>query len=210
LSFVNDAAGYAVYGNPDLRPERSVSVSLSGEWTGARSYARATGFNSSYRDFIETRAPDAMGVYTYGNIDRGWTRGFEVEGGLLFSVWRLEAGAERLWTRDESSGTSLLGRTPYTLRSSLTGPLPASIRGSVRFAYLARTPISRDETSGETRYRDAFPQLDLRFSRPLGGRFEVGTELLNVLDRQLGADWPGFTGRRVSLQLKWRSDGLND
>ena len=210
LSFVNDAAGYAVYGNPDLRPERSVSVSLSGEWTGARSYARATGFNSSYRDFIETRAPDAMGVYTYGNIDRGWTRGFEVEGGLLFNVWRLEAGAERLWTRDESSGTSLLGRTPYTLRSSLTGPLPASIRGSVRFAYLARTPISRDETSGETRYRDAFPQLDLRFSRPLGGRFEVGTELLNVLDRQLGADWPGFTGRRVSLQLKWRSDGLND
>ena len=210
LSFVNDAAGYAVYGNPDLRPERSVSASLSGEWTGSRSYARATGFNSNYRDFIETRAPDAMGVYTYGNIDRGWTRGFEVEGGLLFNAWRLEGGAERLWTRDEGTGTPLLGRTPYTLRSSVTGPIGASIRGGVRFAYLARTPVSQNEASGETRYRDAFPQLDMRFSRQLGGRLEVGAEFLNVLDRQLGAEWPGFTGRRASFQLKWRSDGLND
>ena len=209
LSFVNDAAGYAVYGNPDLRPERSVSVSLSGEWTGARSYARATGFNSNYRDFIETRAPDAMGVYTYGNIDRGWTRGFEVEGGLLLNEWRLETGAERLWTQDESSGSQLLGRTPYTLRSSLTGPLVASIRGSVRFAYLARTPVSRDEASGETRYRDAFPQLDVRLARSLGARFEVSTSFDNVLDRKLGADWPGFTGRRFSLQLRWRSDSVD-
>ena len=209
LSFVNDAAGYAVYGNPDLRPERSVSVSLSGEWTGARSYARATGFNSSYRDFIETRAPDAMGVFTYGNIDRGWTRGFELEGGLLLNEWRLEGGAERLWTRDEASGTSLLGRTPYTLRSSLSGPLVAAIRGSVRFAYLARTPVARNEISGETRYRGSFPQLDVRLSRSLGERFEVSTSLDNVLDRNLGPDWPGFTGRRFSLQLRWRSDSVD-
>jgi len=63
--------------------------------------------------------------------------------------------------------------------------------------------------SGESRYRDDFPQLDLRLSRTLGGKFEVGAELLNALDRQLGADWPGFTGRRASIQLKWRSDAVN-
>jgi hypothetical protein len=42
----------------------------------------------------------------------------------------------------------------------------------------------------------------------LGDRFELGAEVINVLDRRLGADWPGFTGRRASLQLKWRTDGL--
>jgi outer membrane receptor for ferrienterochelin and colicins len=208
LAFVNDAAGYAVYGNPDLRPERSTSVSLGGEWTGTRSFVRATGFNATYRDFIETRAPNAMGEYTYDNIDHGWTRGLEVEGGLLVRQWRLEAGAERLWTRDESSGSALLGRTPYTLRGSLTGPLVAAIRGSVRFAYLARTPVSRDEVAGETRYRADFPQLDLRLARSLGERFELSTSIDNTLDRKLGTDWPGFTGRRLSLQLRWRSDSV--
>jgi outer membrane receptor for ferrienterochelin and colicins len=208
LSFVNDAAGYAVYGNPDLRPERSTSVSLSTEWSGSWSFARASAFNSAYRDFIETRAPDAMGVYTYGNIDRGWTRGFEVETGLLVRQWRLEVAGERLWTRDETTGTQLLGRAPYTLRSSVNGPLAGSFHAGARFSYAARTPISRDEGSGDTRYRSAFPQLDLRLSREMGSRFELGAEFNNVLDRELGADWPGFTGRRASLLLKWRSDGL--
>ena len=209
LSFVNDAAGYAVYGNPDLRPERSTSVSVSGEWAGSRSFARAAAFHAAYRDFIETRAPDAMGAYTYGNIDRGWTRGLEIEGGVLAGAWRVEAGGEKLWTRDESTGSPLLGRPPWTARVSLSGPLRADIRGSVRFAHVSRTPVSREVVSGETRYRSEFPQLDLRLSRTLGDRFEVSGELLNALDRQLGADWPGFTGRRASVQLRWRSDGVD-
>jgi outer membrane receptor for ferrienterochelin and colicins len=204
LSFVNDAAGYAVFGNPDLSPERSTSASLSTEWTGARSFVRASAFNSNYRDFIETRAPDAMGVYTYGNIDRGYARGFEVEGGLLVSTWRLETGGERLWTRDEASGSELLGRPPYTIRTSVSGPIVGSLLGSARFAYIGRTPISRDDVAGETSYRGAFPQLDLRISRSLGSQLQLGAEFLNVLDWQLGADWPGFTGRRLALQLKWR------
>jgi outer membrane receptor for ferrienterochelin and colicins len=208
LSFVNDAAGYAVYGNPDLRPERSTSASLGAEWTGARAFFRATTFNSGYRDFIETRAPNAMGEYTYGNIDHGWTRGIEFEGGLLVSQWRVEGGAERLWTRDDATGSPLLGRAPYTLRGSVSGPVAGLLRAGARFAYVARTPDSRNEVDGSTGYRPALPQLDLRFSRGLGDRFELGAEVSNVLDRRLGADWPGFTGRRASVQLKWRSDGL--
>jgi outer membrane receptor for ferrienterochelin and colicins len=209
LSFVNDAAGYAVYGNPDLRPERSTSTSLGTEWTGARAFARATAFNASYRDFIETAAPDANGTYTYGNIDRGWTRGIEVEGGLLVGVWRLEAAGERLWSRDEASGTPLLGRTPLTLRASASGPILESLRGSLRVGYFDRTAVSRDPGSGTTEYRPAFPQVDLRLSRLVGDRLEVSGDVQNLLDRQLGANWPGFTGRRLSVQLRWRSHALD-
>ena len=62
LDFVNSAAGYAVRGNPDLRPERSTSLSLGAEWDGAAVYAHASAFRNTYHDFIEFGAPDATGT----------------------------------------------------------------------------------------------------------------------------------------------------
>lgn len=204
LAFVNDAAGYAVHGNPDLRPERSTSLSLGGEWTGATAFARTTAFNANYRDFIETLAPDANGVYTYGNVARGWSRGLEVEAGLLVRDWRVELGGERLWTRDEATGRSLFGRAPVTARAVLTGPAVFATNLSLRTMYVGRTPISMD--GGVTEYRDAFPQVGARLAHAIGPNLEVSAEVTNVLNRRLGADWPGFTGRSASLSVRWRTD----
>ena len=202
LSFANDAAGYAVEGNPDLRPERSTSMSLGGEWTGATAFARATAFNANYRDFIETLAQDANGVFTYGNVARGWSRGLEVEAGVLVRDWRVELGGERLWTRDESTGRSLFGRAPVTARAVLTGPAILSTTVSLRTTYVGRTPISEDP-AGVTAYRAAFPQVGAQLSREFGGGLEVSAEVSNALDRRLGPDWPGFTGRTASFSVRW-------
>jgi len=209
LSFVNAAAGYAVYGNPDLVPERSTSTSLGAEWTNASTYLRATAYNANYQDFIETSAPDANGVYTYNNVARGWSRGLEVESGILLRAWRLEAAGERLWTRDLATDRPLLGRTPLTLRGSVTSPTLHATRVTLRLAYASRTPVFRDEVTGVTTYRSAFPAMDLRLSRTIGERLELGAEATNVFDRQLGDAWPGFTGRRLLFQLRWRTDGLD-
>jgi outer membrane receptor for ferrienterochelin and colicins len=204
LSFVNDAAGYAVYGNPDLEPERSTSVSLGAEWTGATAFLRATGFNADYRDFIETLAPDPNMVFTYGNVESGWSRGFELEGGLLVGEWRLEGAVERLWTRDDSTGKSLLGRPPVTLRGSVVAPLALSTVATLKVAYVGKTPVFRDPNGAVTQYREAFPQVNARLSRLIGPRFEVNGEVTNILDRRLGASWPGLRGGRF-LGLRWRS-----
>jgi outer membrane receptor for ferrienterochelin and colicins len=209
LSFVNDAAGYAVYGNPDLRPERSLSTSVGTEWTGARSFVRAAAFQSDYRDFIETSAPDATGTYTYGNIARGWTRGVEMEGGVLAGDWRLEAGLDRLWTRDEGTGRTLLGRTPFSVRGTAAGPVFLNVTALVRFSFSSRTPITHDSATDVTTYRDAFPQVDVRLSRLLWERFEIAAEVGNLLDREVGSGWPGFTGRRLALHLRWRHEGIS-
>jgi outer membrane receptor for ferrienterochelin and colicins len=209
LSFVNDAAGYAVYGNPGLKPERSTSLSLGGEWTGATTFVRATGFNAQYRDFIETLAPDPNMVFTYGNVARGWTRGFEVEGGVLVRDWRLETAAEALWTKDESTGMSLLGRPPVTLRASVIGPVLPATHLTLKVAYVGKTPIDRDPDGTVTQYREAFPQVNARISRLIGSRFELNGEVTNILNRRLGADWPGFTGRTFSIGLRWRSEALD-
>ena len=208
LSFVNDAAGYAVYGNPNLRPERSTSISLGAEWTGATTYLRATGFNAKYRDFIETLAPDANGVYTYGNVASGWTRGLEVEGGVLLREWRLEAGGERLWTRDASTGRPLLGRAPITMRASITGPTLLATNLTLRAAYVGRTPISTDP-DGTTEYRNAFPQVSARLSRQVGPKLELSGEVTNLLDYRLNAGWPGYTGRTASIGLRWRTNAID-
>jgi outer membrane receptor for ferrienterochelin and colicins len=209
LSFVNDAAGYAVYGNPDLRPERSTSVSLGAEWTGATTFVRATGFNASYHDFIETLAPDPNGVFTYANVASGWSRGFELEGGLLVREWRLETAAEALWTQDESTGSSLLGRPPVTIRGSVVSPDFWSTNLTLKVSYIGKTPISRDPDGTVTEYRQAFPQVNARLARQIGSRMELSGEVTNILDRRLGADWPGFTGRTFSLGLRWRTEALN-
>jgi outer membrane receptor for ferrienterochelin and colicins len=209
LEFVNDAAGYAVYGNPDLRPERSSSFSLGAELARATSFLRATAYANAYRDFIETSAPDASGAYTYSNIERGWTRGLEVEAGVLAGDWRVDVAGDRLWARDSQTGQSLLGRAPFTLKASGSGPLFHSVGAMLRASFTARTPVARDSAGAVTTYRDAFPRLDARLSRMLSSKLELSAEVVNLLDRRLGEEWPGFTGRTASIQLQWRSDRPN-
>jgi outer membrane receptor for ferrienterochelin and colicins len=200
---VNEAAGYAVMGNPNLRPERSTSASLGGEWTGGRAYARATLFANDYRDFIETGAPDVTGTYTYANVRRGWTRGVEFEGGLQSGTWRFDGGADLLRTRDESTGTPLLGRPRYTLRLGAGGPLMAGIQTALNAIHTGPTPLSRDATGRITDERDGFLRLDARVARSFRPGLELSVGATNLLDRRLGEAWPGYTGRQFFTQLRW-------
>jgi outer membrane receptor for ferrienterochelin and colicins len=52
LEFVNAPAGYAVRGNPDLRPEHSTNFSGGVDWLSERVNASASVFHSRFRDFI--------------------------------------------------------------------------------------------------------------------------------------------------------------
>lgn len=204
LEFVNDAAGYAVRGNPDLTPERSTTLSAGAEWTTERMYARGTLFHNDYRDFIETGAPDVSGTYTYDNVSRGWTRGIELEGGVALGAWRLDGGAELLRSRDQATGTPLLGRPSTTVRLRLDAPLSALIRGGVSATYTGSTPIARDASGNISRDRSGFTRVDARLARPLPGGLELSSGVTNLLDRRLDGEWPGFTGRQIYVQLRWR------
>jgi hypothetical protein len=51
--------------------------------------------------------------------------------------------------------------------------------------------------------------VDARLSRMLNSKLELSAEVSNILDRRLGANWPGFTGRTASIQLRWRSDSTH-
>ncbi len=205
LDFVNSAAGYAVRGNPDLRPEVSTSGSLGAEWTGARLWARGSLYRNDYRNFIETREPDAQGLYTYANIARGRTAGVEVEGGLTLDRWNLEGSYDFLRARDLDSDARLLGRPSHAARASATGPIGLGARGTVAWLYTGRTPLDRSANGLLTRERDGWVRMDARLTRPLLPGTEWSVGVTNLLGRRLLDAWPGFTGRQLFAGVRWQA-----
>lgn len=210
LFFQNGNAGYAVQGNPDLRPENSRSSMFGAEWATASGYVRAQLFHNAFKSFIETQivsGPNEAPVYEYQNRDNGFTRGAEFEfGGNLLRSGRLrgELGWSLLETRDESTGRELLGRPSQSARAALQMTLPWLTRMSVAAIHTGRTPMQRDASTGAiSEYRDAFTRVDLRLARAISA---LGLELVlgadNVFDRR-PAEWAGFTGRHVYTSLSY-------
>jgi outer membrane receptor for ferrienterochelin and colicins len=206
MFFQNTSAGYAVIGNPALRPESSRNVTGGAEWTAERGFVRGQLFWNRFRDFIETRAitrPDEPPVYQYRNVDDGVTRGLELETGLAAAGWRLEGGYSGLATRDDATGRPLLGRPTHSARLLLGRTLPLALRTSVSAVATGSTPMERDDATGAiTSWRDAFARVDARVSRTLSGGMELVLGADNLFDQQPG-QWAGFTGRHLYTSLSW-------
>lgn len=68
-----------VIGNPDLDPERSMSIDAGLRWSGARGWAEVNGFVNTIDDFIEQVdvAPD---LSTFVNLTEGRIVGAELDG----------------------------------------------------------------------------------------------------------------------------------
>ena len=206
-NFVNAAAGYAVMGNPDLKPEHSTNVTLGTEVVGSRFYGRASAYTNHFRNFIDYTAPTAAGVYTFGNIASGLTRGVETQVGWATTRARVEVEYAYLDARDETTGLPLLGRASNSFRiSGQAGPRAVALGASLRVT--GRTPIATVQDSTGTpvgvTYRDAFVRLDLRANAPLPLGLTLTGGVDNVFNKQLSAQWPGFTGRQVYAGLSYR------
>jgi outer membrane receptor for ferrienterochelin and colicins len=207
MDFLNTGAGhgYAVRGNPDLRPENSTNLSAGAEWAKGPVYLRAQSFYNDFRDFIETRlVSDSSGVsiYTYGNISRGFTRGVELEGGLVRGGFRAEGGYGFLQARDTGADAPLLGRAAHSGRLTLENPLALGFRGALTGIFTGRTPVSRGQAG--TVERDGFLRFDLRLSRPVPGGMALTVGAKNLFDAR-PASWPGFAGRHLYLGMSWNA-----
>ncbi len=205
LDYANPQAGYAVHGNPDLRPESSVSTMLGVEWAGHNLYARATGFHNDFDDFIETRMVDGQpGVFTYGNIASGRTDGVEMEAGVNAGRARIEGGYTFLSTRDDATGLQLLGRARHSGRLSLGYAAWLGFDAGVTGTITGRVPTDRDREGNITESRRTFPRVDFHARQAVMDGMSVALNVDNLFDEELGDTWPGFTGRMVSLGLTWQ------
>jgi len=204
LRFVNDAAGYAIYGSEALSPERSRNVSLGAELTAGAGFARAQLFHNRFDGFIEAAlvsAPNEPLVFEYRNVDDGYTRGLELEGATYLGLLRVDAGYAYLETRDDRTGLPLAGRPAHSARAALAHPLGFGVRGSGSAIYTGRTLMQRTDAGAS--WRDAYPRVDARIARALPGGSELTFNVENVLDRKPG-NWAGYTGRQYVVGLTWR------
>lgn len=205
MDFLNDGAGYAVRGNPDLVPESSTSLSAGAEWAGPRFYLRASAFRTGFDQFIETVLDDSasapgFSIYRYQNVSEGSTRGVEVQAGTALGGLRADAGWSWLGTRDDTYGGPLFGRPEHSLRASLAYARPSGLRAGLIASYTGRTAEGEDESG--FLYRGAFTRLDARVSQRLPGGFTAAAGLDNLLGSG-PAEWPGFTRRQMNVTLSW-------
>lgn len=148
LNFQNPGVGYVVEGNPALRPERSWSVNVSGEWRPVTPLTvSANLFHNELTDLIQpisngTNEAGQLTRYLYTNIDRAFTQGlessvrvmplpnlsFDVSYMLLNAINR--ATGQQLEGRSAHRGSADVrvqlfdARVKATLRSSLSSPRP--------------------------------------------------------------------------------------
>ena len=206
MAFLNTApgAGYRVEGNADLRPESSWNAGGGVEWAGERVYARLNGFYNSFDDFIETRelAPSGgLTVFTYGNVESGWTSGTEVELGAAFGGTRAELAYNHTRTRNTTDDRELLNTPQHTARLALLQELPLELRGGITARLTGATAVAFEE-NGAVRRRSAFQRIDAFAARSLPGGMEVRVGIDNLLDAQ-PADFPGFMGRQFHITFEW-------
>ncbi len=205
MSFLNVGAGigYEVRGNPNLLPENSENLTLSVEWGGATRYLRVQGFHNQFDDFIQNvLAGDSAGlqIYSYGNVERGYTRGLETEVGLTHGGLRVEGGYSWLRAHDRDLDRPLLGRPARSGRLMVEHPLPLSSRLAFTASYTGTTPMEHGETGD--RYRPAFTRLDLRLSSTLPRGVRISAGVHNLLD-EVPEEWPGYGRRQLYLGLNW-------
>jgi outer membrane receptor for ferrienterochelin and colicins len=203
LDFVNTQVGYAVEGNAALRPEYSTSVAADVEYVRDAWTARVNVFRNRFTDFIEYRQ-NVDGVFQLQNVGRGTTQGVETEATLLLGPARVEAGYAFLATRDENTGRRLLGRPRHSGRLGVSGGIGSRLRGSLTGVYTGSTPVALGPTGLIAGFQPVFIRADARLALRLRAGIEATLGVDNLLDRRLGPEWPGFTGRLVYAGVSWR------
>jgi len=207
LHFVNATAGYAVDGNADLRPERSVNTTAEVEWSGRVTDLRANVFHNRVHDLIETVGPDNTGTFTYDNVGLATTAGGELELAQHVGSGEIDLGYSYLHTRDLSAGGPILGRAAHSGRAAIRAETWRQLRVALTGLYTGPSPLSLDAAGSVRTTRQSLTQLNVRVARrfvtPTGSAAELSIGADNVFDTRREANWPGFTGRQLSIGLSW-------
>jgi outer membrane receptor for ferrienterochelin and colicins len=204
-NFLNVTAGYAVEGNPDLRPEQS--------WQYAVGTALRVGQGVSvdvelYRNDLvdlidlEPTGSSSGGLlrYTAVNVNRARTQGLDL------SVQRRggESGVALAWswlaTEDRTTGQPLARRVPHSVRLTVDRTVAGRLDLSGTARWSARTPATAD-TPGQ----QSFTAVDLAATWRMAGRTDIAVGVDNLFNA-LPTGWQAPLGRavRVGVRTAWQ------
>ena len=210
---VNLPVGYVVEGHPDLRPERSWSVSAAAEWRPAEQLLLgAEAYSNQIDDLIELgfvgNAPGGLLAYSPRNLTDAVTRGFELSLRALLGAGELSLGYVYLDAFAGPDRHSLDRRAKHTgrARASWTVEELSGLRldGTVHFTGSAPIILTRPDGSAfPLGSQERFTALDLQASRGVARNLELLAGVDNLFDAR-PEGWQGVIQRRFRLGLRLR------
>jgi hemoglobin/transferrin/lactoferrin receptor protein len=179
--------------NPDLRSETSDGIDVGLRWTGDDSHLYLGVFNTTYKDFIETKVrlgPDPVSgriLFQSQNLNRARIEGLEA-GGMSRLPGRLQAFSvdgsvymARGENRDNGEPLNSVGPAQAVLGLTWDGGERAP---QVRLkSTLSQGWSKRDETAGELFEPPGYALFDLYVTQRIGERTTVRAGLMNLTDR---------------------------
>ncbi len=213
LTFPHPAVGYEAYGNPNLKPETSTGYNFGSEiLINRRLLWTVNAFYNDFRDQIEDTTV-RVGILSYTNIGRSYTRGFESNWKWYQSRYMTtSAGYQYLEAYNLSAHSYLphprhTGNVRLDFHSADDG-IGLALRGRVFQRYDQRYDLTYGLYTFELSKLTPKPILDVTLtlngnsinSRLKGIRFILGgTNLLDYTNEYYGP----FTGRRSFISLSY-------
>lgn len=226
------ASGYAsvggfgnIYGNPDLKPEKSLNQEIGVLYSEGGVSGGLTLFNNKFKDKITDLAcapdeacylqPGGVGYYgplmpqTYANVDRAITRGVEATLGLpLAHNMTLDTSYTYTYSRQKSGaheGKPLNKLPRHLLTGTLNYKPMATLSTWARMTYRGK-----DSNNVGGTYAMLFPveapsytTFDMGASYEINKTVSVRAAIYNLGDKRIGYDDYGFVedGRRYWLGM---------
>ncbi len=191
--FDHSIYGYEVLGNPDLKPESSYSYNLSFEFLKNSDYTLALNFyDNEIKDLIDTQkdpkksAKAGLDIYTYQNISKAFTRGFELELEKNFlRYFSVKGGYTYLYAKDKLTNEFLSSRPKNQIKLSLGASYMhyhglLSVNAQDKEYVSAQEADSLDVKSRAT--SPGFANIDISLSKDFSKQLSAYLKVENLLD----------------------------
>lgn len=210
-----------MYGNPDLKPETSVSEEIGIAYDHESGFsAGLTLFNTDFKNKLSSYSTGTtdpitgLNLYTYDNVGKANIKGVEVSTSIpLSDALKLDTNYTYLNSKRKSddefftSGESLKGQplaqTPkHSVNSKLNWAIDHDLSAYTRVNYTGKQiwAAQRNSHTG-ARYRGGFTTVDVGAGYQLNKQTELNLAVLNITDKTddintNGGNWIIEDGRR--------------
>ncbi|MDD9341802.1 MAG: TonB-dependent receptor [Providencia heimbachae] len=212
-----------IYGNPDLKPEKSLSEEISIAYNHESGFnASLTFFNTDFKNKLtsyDTGKPDPansdLALYTYDNVGKANIKGVEVATGIpIAKDWNLsmnytytdserQSDDETLKNKESLKGYPLDKTPKHMAHAKLDWHYNEDLNLYTRMQYEGKQIWAAQRNSHDSaRYRDAYTTMDVGATYQLLKNTKLNLAVLNIgnekgpkIDEE-GGNWDVEDGRR--------------
>lgn len=189
MHWLFDHGSLLYFGNPELKPERSLSTQLSFEFLTENNSRFELGlFNQDIKNLIDSavdherarQLPDVDSVYIYQNIDKSRIRGVNLSYSHSLGFIAISSGYSYLDAKNLDSGKHLPERPKDQIQLGLDFFSSEDTSLSLKYRYDAKQYVDFDNTQ----FVNAYDVFDAKFNQKLSHYFSWYLGIDNIFDNQ--------------------------